>query len=245
VIAVDLTGRRALVTGASGGIGAGIARRLAEAGATVVVHHRSDAAGAVRVAGDPTLAIGLDLTAPGAPRELVARAGPVDIVVHNAADQRIGPLRDAGPNDWHDVLAVNVAAVAELTRLVAARLAAERRPGAVVAVSSIEARQPGTDHGPYAASKAALDQYVRAAAAEYGPQGLRVNAVAPGLIDRPGLADTWPEGVARWRAAAPLGRLGRPGDVADAVLFLASDLSAWVTGAVLVVDGGVLTRPTW
>ena len=76
-------------------------------------------------------------------------------------------------------------------------------------------------------------------------RAIRVNAVAPGLIDRPGLAEAWPEGVARWEAACPLGRLGQPEDVADACLFLASPAARWITGAVLVVDGGVLARPTW
>ena len=91
-------------------------------------------------------------------------------------------------------------------------------------------------------SKGAFD---KKASLELGPTGIRVNAVAPGLIDRPGMAEAWPEGVARWEAAAPLQRLGTAADVADACLFLASPLARWITGAVLVVDGGVLSRPTW
>jgi 3-oxoacyl-[acyl-carrier protein] reductase len=78
-----------------------------------------------------------------------------------------------------------------------------------------------------------------------GSSGVRVNAVAPGLIERPGLADAWPDGVSRWNAAAPLGRLGQPTNVADAVVFLCSDLASWITGATLVVDGGMLARPSW
>ena len=87
--------------------------------------------------------------------------------------------------------------------------------------------------------------HTRAAALELGRHAIRVNAVAPGLIERAGIEEAWPEGVARWQAACPLGRLGRPDDVADAVLFLASDAARWITGATLVVDGGVLARPTW
>ena len=87
--------------------------------------------------------------------------------------------------------------------------------------------------------------HTRAAALELGPQGVRVNSVSPGLIDAAGLEQAWPEGVARWHAAAPLRRLGQPADVADAVLFLASDAARWITGANLVVDGGVLAHNTW
>jgi 3-oxoacyl-[acyl-carrier protein] reductase len=87
--------------------------------------------------------------------------------------------------------------------------------------------------------------HARAAALEYGPHGIRVNAVSPGLIDRPGLAANWPEGVKRWQKAAPLTRLGTPTDVANACVFLASPLAAWITGHNLVVDGGVSSHPTW
>jgi 3-oxoacyl-[acyl-carrier protein] reductase len=189
--------------------------------------------------------VAAELGAPHFAGELLDACGPLDIVVHNAADQRLGPLTEASPQDWRAVLGTNVEAVAELTRAAAARWIAADRPGAVVVISSIEGLQPAPAHGPYAASKAAVAMYVRAAAAEYGRHGIRVNAVSPGLIGRPGLAEDWPDGVARWQAAAPLTRLGTPRDVADAVLFLVSDLAGWITGANLVVDGGVLCRPTW
>ena len=87
--------------------------------------------------------------------------------------------------------------------------------------------------------------HTRAAALELGPRGIRVNCVSPGLIEAPGIEASWPEGVARWHGAAPLERLGRPDDVADAVLFLASPAARWITGANLVVDGGVLAHNTW
>lgn len=238
---LDLTGRVVLVTGARAGIGAGIADRFAEAGATVARHlgRRRD--------GDPPDALVGDLARDGAAAELVAaavaRAGRLDVVVANAADQRLVLLAEQTTGSWAEVLATNVAAVAELLRAAGPHLAATG--GSVVAISSIEALQPAPGHGAYAASKAALLQLVRAAAGELGPSGVRVNAVCPGLVDRPGLDEAWPEGLARWRAAAPLGRPGTPADVADACLFLASPLARWITGATLVVDGGVLTRPTW
>jgi 3-oxoacyl-[acyl-carrier protein] reductase len=94
-------------------------------------------------------------------------------------------------------------------------------------------------------AKAALVMAAKAAALEYGPLGVRVNSISPGLIDRPGLADDWPEGVDRWQRAAPLGRLGTPTDVANACLFLCSPLASWITGVDLTVDGGVSVNPHW
>ena len=105
--------------------------------------------------------------------------------------------------------------------------------------------QPAPGHGHYAAAKAALVMLTRSAALEYGPRGIRVNSVSPGLIDDGSLSDRWPEGVERWLVAAPLGRLGTPEDVAGAVAFLASPQASWISGTDLVVDGGVMTRPTW
>jgi NAD(P)-dependent dehydrogenase (short-subunit alcohol dehydrogenase family) len=115
--------------------------------------------------------------------------------------------------------------------------------GAIVNVTSIEAQSALPSHGHYAATKAAAAAHTRAAAQELGPHGIRVNAVAPGLIWREGIEQMWPEGVARWQQAAPLRRLGRSEDVADACLFLASPAARWITGASLTVDGGVSVRP--
>jgi 3-oxoacyl-[acyl-carrier protein] reductase len=117
--------------------------------------------------------------------------------------------------------------------------------GSVVHIASIEGTTPAPAHGHYAVTKAAVLMHARAAAQEYGPLGVRVNTVSPGLIDRPGLAADWPEGVERWHRAAPLGRLGSPTDVANACLFLCSPLASWVTGIDLTVDGGVSTHPHW
>src|SRR5690606_36155091 len=122
---------------------------------------------------------------------------------------------------------------------------AGRAGGAVVNIASIEGRQPAPGHAHYAASKAALLMFTKAAALELGSLGIRVNAVSPGLVHREGIEEAWPEGVERWQSAAPLKRLGQPADIADAALFLASDAARWITGAELVVDGGVSTRPTW
>jgi NAD(P)-dependent dehydrogenase (short-subunit alcohol dehydrogenase family) len=112
-------------------------------------------------------------------------------------------------------------------------------------VASIEGLQPAFAHSHYSASKAAVLMHTRSAALEFGPLGIRVNALAPGLIDREGLRAAWPEGVERWQSKAPLGRLGEAQDVADACLFLLSDAARWITGATLNVDGGMLTHPIW
>ena len=247
---LDLTGRVAIVTGASGNIGGGIARRLHEAGASVVVHAggRPEAAealaaelrdGAAAVAGD------VERDAAAICRLAVTAFGRLDIVVNNAGIQPVTPLMSIGPEDASEMLRVNVGGVIAMTREAAAVMAEHGGGGAIVNVSSIEGLQPAFDHSHYAASKAAVIMHTRAAALELGPHGVRVNCVSPGLIHVDGLAEAWPEGVARWHAAAPLGRLGQPADVADAVLFLASDAARWITGANLVVDGGVLTHNTW
>jgi NAD(P)-dependent dehydrogenase (short-subunit alcohol dehydrogenase family) len=253
---LNLEGRVALITGASGGIGAGIARRLHEAGACVGVHCRSDRAGAERLVaelGTQALAVGGpstgDLTAEpsveGLLDQMAAEFGVVDLLVNNAALQPLAPMMDMEAGEFDDVLKTNAGGVFRVTRAVAKRLAAAGKSGAVVNVASIEGLQPAFAHSHYSASKAAVLMHTRSAALELGPLGIRVNAVAPGLIDREGLSAAWPDGVQRWQAKAPLGRLGAAEDVADACLFLLSDAARWITGATLTVDGGMLTHPIW
>ncbi len=244
---LDLTGRVALVTGASGNIGAGIARRLHEAGASVGLHCHERrkvadrlAAGlgarAVVVQGD------VERDAERLCDEVVAALGRLDLVVNNAAIQPVKPLLEITAEETAEMLRVNVGGVAAITRAAVPHLP---NGGTIVNIASIEGLQPAALHGHYTTSKAAVLMHTRAAALELGPLGIRVNAVAPGLIHADGIEEGWPEGVARWRSACPLGRLGTPQDVADAVLFLASPAARWVTGATLVVDGGVLTHNTW
>ncbi len=246
---LDLSGRVVLVTGAGGSIGGGIVRRLVAAGASVVAHsrrsatdHLLDAAGAVLPS------VQADLTAAGAPAEAVGAAleayGRLDGLVNNAGVQAVVPFDEVSEEEWSETLAVNLTAARRLTALAAAAMRSAGG-GSIVNIASIEASHPTPEHGHYATSKAALVMLTRAAALSYGHDGIRVNSVSPGLIDRPGLEGDWPDGVGRWRAAAPLGRLGTPEDVGDACVFLCSDLSRWITGVDLVVDGGVLTRPTW
>jgi NAD(P)-dependent dehydrogenase (short-subunit alcohol dehydrogenase family) len=253
---LNLSGRVALVTGASGGIGSGIARRLHEAGASVGVHYRSDANGAqdlVNELGSRSITIGGpesgDVTNEAAIEamldELQSALGIVDLLVNNAALQPLASMMAMDAHEFDDVMSSNVGGVFRTTRAVARRLLAAGRRGSVVNVASIEGLQPAFAHSHYSASKAAVLMHTRSAALEFGPLGIRVNAVAPGLIDRDGLSEAWPEGVARWQSKAPLGRLGEANDVADACLFLVSDAARWITGATLTVDGGMLTHPIW
>lgn len=250
---LDLTGRVAVVTGAGGGIGAGIASRLAEAGAAVAVHFRSSEGRAVEVAagirdrGGRAATIRADLTRPDEVeslfRECAERLGGPDILVNNAGSYPAAGLLELGPEEWNEVVGANLGSVHLCTRAAARRMIDGGEGGAIVNVASIEGEAPMPDHAHYGAAKAGVLLYTRAAAAELGPRGIRVNAVSPGLIGRPGIEDDWPDGVRRWRAACPLERLGGPEDVADACLFLVSPASRWVTGASLRVDGGAMSRP--
>lgn len=246
---IDLSGRVIVVTGAGGGIGRGIARRLLAAGADVVGHTRSSAIDLVGTGGRTIPQVTADLTTDDGPHRVVDEAltarGRIDGVVNNAAIQPLAPLIDLADDGWRAMIETNLTAAHRLTRLVATHLIETGRGGSIVHIASIEATQPAPEHEHYAVAKAGLVMHARAAASALGRHGIRVNAVSPGLIDRPGLAEQWPEGVRRWTSAAPLGRLGTPSDIGDACVFLCSDLSRWITGVDLTVDGGVLTRPTW
>ncbi len=247
---IRLDGRVIVVTGAGGGIGTGIARRLIAAGASVVAHTRSSPVGHLAgLDGAPVASVQADLAAPDGPQRVVDAAlehhGRIDGLVNNAAIQPLVHFAEMSDAEWAGMIDVNLTAVHRLTHAAAGAMRARYTGGSIVHIASIEAHQPTDLHGHYATAKAGLLMHARAAAGAYGPDGIRVNSISPGLIDRPGLGDDWPEGVARWHVAAPLGRLGTPSDVGDACVFLCSDLARWITGVDLVVDGGVLTRPTW
>ncbi len=248
---LGLRGRVALVTGAGGGIGAAVARRLAEAGADVAVHYRSSAEGAdrtvaaVEAAGGNAVTLRADVGDPGEVEAMFEgcadRLGVPTVLINNAGIYPVAPLLEIEPEEWEEVVRTNLHGVQHCTRAAARRMVERGEGGAIVHVSSIEGEVPMRGHAHYNAAKAGVSMHARTAAAELGGHGIRVNAVAPGLIGRPGLEEDWPEGVGRWRGRCPLGRLGEAADVADACLFLVSPASRWITGTTLRVDGGFLS----
>jgi NAD(P)-dependent dehydrogenase (short-subunit alcohol dehydrogenase family) len=246
---LDLSGQVALVTGAGSGFGRSIARRFAAAGARVAVHYRRSRAGAeevvreIRAAGGEARAVAGDLTREGEANRVVEETslgfGRLDLLVNNAGAYPLVGLLEMSAAQWDEVLAANLKSALLCLQAAGRRMTASGG-GAIVNVTSIQAFRPALGLAHYSAAKAGLEMLTRSAAVELGPVGIRVNAVAPGVTWREGIESAWPEGVARYRAAAPLGRIGQPEDVADACLFLASPAARFITGVSLAVDGGLL-----
>lgn len=230
---ISLEGRAALVTGASGGIGAAVVRRLREAGAEVIGVDRPGVA-----ASAATRHLECDLADPVAIRDLVGGIDRLETLVHCAGIRRDGVFWKLDDAAWSDVMRINLDAAFHLLRHAAPLL--RRSGGTVVLVSSINGERGKFGQANYAASKAGLIGLGRSAAREMGRFGVRVNMIAPGMIRTP-MTATLPEAfLSEGVAESALGRLGEPDEVAGAILFLCSDLSRHITGQVLRVDGGQL-----
>ncbi len=247
----SLRNRAALVTGSSRGIGAEIARALADAGARVMVHYnqRVEAAQAlvaeIRRKGGQASAAQADLSDPRAAANLVRQAaeslGGLDILVNNAATWAGGALPDIHDEQIDQLLAVNVRSLIITTREFARLERSKERGGRVINISSIGGSVPSGGASLYACSKAAVNSLTRSHAMELGARGITVNAVAPGTTETDMSSNFSPamrEAIVR---GTPLGRLGGPEDIAPVVVFLCSDAARWVTGQILGVDGGMLT----
>ncbi|EKE43124.1 hypothetical protein OCGS_2715 [Oceaniovalibus guishaninsula JLT2003] len=238
-----LDGRRALVTGASSGIGLGCAVALAEAGADVTCVARRDgplneAVQAMRAEGWQARAQAADVTDPEALDALFAR--PFDVVVNAAGMARHAPAMDTDPADFDAVMSVNLRAAYFLSQRAARTLRDAGRGGSIVHVSSQMGHVGGLDRAVYCASKHGVEGMVKAMAMEWGPLGIRINTVCPTFIRTPLTESTFQDpGKRAWlEQKIKLGRVGRVEDVMGAVLYLASDASALVTGSALMVDGG-------
>lgn len=245
----DLTGRRALVTGASRGIGLAAAAALTQRGAAVALTGRK--ADTLHAAAEQLHKTGADVRPfvchQGDPQaisqlfeQLDKTSFALDIVVINAATNPVlGPLVDLDLDGWRKIIEVNLTG-ALLTAQAAARRMAPRRSGSILFMASIAGIDPLSGLGAYSISKAGVLGLMRALAKELGPSGVRVNAVAPGLIETRFSAALFQDRTAYQRIVGqtPLGRHGQPDDVVGAVVFLASDAAAYVTGQVLIVDGG-------
>ena len=235
----SLEGRTALVTGASRGIGRSIATELAAAGAEVVLSYRTAAEEAEGLASEiGARAVQADVSDPLSAAALVEDAGDVDILVNNAGVTRDGLLVRMSDEDWNTVIDTNLASCFYTCRAVA-RGMMKKRAGTVVNISSIVGIHGNWGQTNYAASKAGIIGFTKSLARELGSRNVRANVVVPGYV-RTQLTDVLPEdATSAMLQSTPLGRLGNPEDVAGAVRFLCSDEASFITGAVLLVDGGL------
>ncbi|WP_410619344.1 SDR family NAD(P)-dependent oxidoreductase [Amycolatopsis sp. cmx-8-4] len=231
-----LDGRRAVVLGGGSGIGREAARALSAHGASVVVADRNITAARETGVGE---AYEIDLLEPGAVDRAASDLGPLDVVVLTAATNVRKRLLDYTRDEFDRVLALNLGVTFEVVRAFGADMVARER-GSIIGFSSIRGTTVEPGQGPYAATKAGLVQLFRTAAAEFGPAGVRVNAIAPGVVETPLTAQIKanPEWYDAYARKGALGRWARPDELAGAVVYLASDASTFVTGSVLAVDGG-------
>ena len=240
-----LDGRRALVTGASSGIGLAAAAALAEAGARVVLAARGrerldEAVEALSRRGLAVEGLVLDVADVEATRTAVERSGPFEVLVNSAGTGRHGPAAETTADDFDAVMATNLSGAYFLTQAVARGLLAAGRPGSLVNISSQMGHVGGVDRAVYCASKHAVEGFTKAMAIEWGAHGIRVNTICPTFVRTPLTEPTFRnEERVRWiEEKIKLGRTGTVEDIMGAVLYLASDLSALVTGTALMVDGG-------
>ena len=245
MVAIDLTGKTAFVTGSTRGIGLAIARGLYDAGARVAIVGR-DLTRAQAVAselGEKALGISCDVARADQVEAAIGTAeaglGPIDVLVNNAGITRDNILLRLSESDWDAVLDANLKGAFHTTRAVIKGMM-KRRSGRIISITSVVGLTGNKGQANYAASKAGLIGFTKSVAREYASRGILVNCIAPGFIDSE-MTSALPDAArASLLEDIALGRLGRPEDIAGAVLFLASNLAGYITGQVLVVDGGMV-----
>ena len=233
---------KAVVTGAGAGLGASIAKRLASEGyAVALLDQDGDAASRRAEELTGASAFQVDVSNPEQVADVFSRIGAVDLLVNNAGIARFGPLLEQSPADMQAVINVNLMGTA-LCAQQAAKQMTEQGSGCIINLSSINAVTPGPNVGLYAATKAAVHNLTILQALEWGPMGVRVNAIAPGFIDAGMSAPFFEQASIREKRAGgvPLKRLGQADDVVNAVVYLQSEAAQYVSGHQLVIDGGVV-----
>jgi NAD(P)-dependent dehydrogenase (short-subunit alcohol dehydrogenase family) len=245
---LDFSEKVVLVTGGGSGVGTGIALRFAQAGANIVIsdlNPNTEVCNQIEQLGRRVLSIQTDISDPDQVKSLFLKIekhwSTVDVLINNAGIYSSVDLLSMTPDEWDDTLDVNLKGVFLCTQAAAKQMIAGEKGGAIVNIASIEALNPASGHSHYAASKAGVVMFSNTAALELGKYGIRINTISPGLMFRPSLPTDWPEGYTSFITRAPLQRAGHPEDIGDACLFMASDAARWITGAHLVVDGGIMT----
>lgn len=255
MIAIDLTGRRALVTGSNSGLGHAIALNLSAAGARVAVHALSDHASAeavvrqIQQAGGEATAVYGDVSKPNQVEsmfsEVDAAFGGLDIMVNNAGlDGARAMCADSDPQHWQAVIAVDLQGPYYCTRQALKRMMPQRR-GVILQITSVHEFIPWAGYSAYTSAKAALSMLTKTVAQEVATQGVRVLAIAPGAIKTPINNDVWsdPDRLRDLDQKIAMGRVGEPDEIGRVATFLASDLASYMTGTTVTVDGGMLIYP--
>jgi len=240
-VSFDLSGRSALVTGSTRGLGLALARALAEAGARVAVNGRSaEAAAEVAASIDGAVAAAFDVTDEAAVATAVGELGPIDVLVNNAGGGLRKPLLDVSLEEWRSALDANLTSAYLVARAVAPGMI-ERGSGKVVNICSVMSELARETIAPYTAAKGGLKMLTRAMCSEWARHGIQANAIAPGYFetDLTEALRTDAEFDAWLRARVPAGRWGQPDELGGAVVFLASSASDYVNGQILYVDGGL------